>query len=131
MVMWYLISLIIALVTLTIDRAIIVFDSSSGGQIVAPFTVIVPMRGLYLTNCSTVLSESDSYCSGVHIVEGNNTGLRSVYLDPSSCQGVLYQLFGLQCASTADLPDTAPVITTPVTDLVADRSNTYGRYQYM
>lgn len=128
MVMWYLISLIIVLVTLTIDRAIIVFDAPLEGKTVAPFTVIVPIRGLYLTNCSAVLLESDNYCSGVHIVQGNNTGLQSVYLDPSSCQGIQYQLFGLQCASTTDSPDTAPVTTIIVTDLVTNTSNAYGRY---
>lgn len=129
MVMWHLISLIIAPVSLTIDRAIIVFDTPPEGHSVVPLTVIVPMRKLYLTNCSTVLSENDSYCSGAHIVEGNNTGLRSVYLDPSNCQGVQYQLFGLQCASITDLPaGTAPVTTIAITDQVADHSNTYGRY---
>ena len=129
MVMWYLISLIIALVSLTIDRAIIVFETPPEGQTVAPLTVIVPMRELYLTNCSTVLSESNNYCSGVHIVEGNNAGLQSVYLDPSNCQSVQYQLFGLQCTSTTDLPaGTAPVTTITITDQVGDHSNTYSRY---
>ena len=129
MVMWYLISLIIVLVTLTIDRAIIVFDTPLEGQTVAPLTVIVPIMGLYLTNCSAVLLESDSYCSGVHIVQGNNTGLQSVYLDPSGCQGIQYHLFGLQCASTTDSPATAPVTTITVTDQVADSSTAHGTYK--
>lgn len=90
----------------------------------APFTVIAPMRGLYMTNCSVVILDMDHYCPGVHTIEGNNSGLQSAYLDPSNCQGVQYQLFGLQCAPTTDSPDSVPATTVTVTE---DNSSAYGR----
>lgn len=107
--------------TLTVDSAIVVFDAPSDGQSMAPFTVIASMRGLYLTNCSVAILDSDHYCSGVHMIEGNNSGLQSVYLDPSGCQGVQYQLFGLQCAPTSY---SVPVTTMTVTE---DNPSAYGR----
>ena len=108
---------------------VIVFEPASMGNNTAPFTVIAPMRGLYQTNCSTVISKSDGYCSGVHLVEGNNTGLQSVYLNPYSCQGVRYSQFGLQCTSTADMFNTSSVTTSTVLTEMAttDTPNADGR----
>ena len=80
------------------DRALIIFESIDvQSELSATFTVISPMRGLYLTNCSAMLLESDHYCSGVNLIEGDNAGLDSIYLDPQSCHGIEYGLFGKQC----------------------------------
>ena len=108
------------------DRVIIVFDAPPEGQTAAPFTVIAPMRGLYLTNCSAVVLESDMFCSGMHLVHGNNTGLQSVYLDPVNCRGVQYRLFGIDCTPTTELPTTTKVTVATVTHLEADSSSVNG-----